>query len=40
MHVFPGAFHGSDLMVPMSENSQRWAAIRTAALRQALHRNG
>ena len=37
LHVFPGAFHGSDLMVPTSENSQRWAAIRTAALRQALH---
>ena len=37
LHVFPGAFHGSDLMVPTSENSQRWAAIRTVALRQALH---
>ena len=37
LHVFPGAFHGSDLMVPTSDNSQRWAAIRTAALRQALH---
>ncbi|MCY4622522.1 MAG: alpha/beta hydrolase [bacterium] len=37
LHVFPGAFHGSDLMVPTSENSRRWAAIRTAALRQALH---
>ena len=36
LHVFPGAFHGSDLMVPTSDNSQRWAAIRTAALRQAL----
>ena len=36
LHVFPGAFHGSDLMVPMSENSRRWAAIRTDALRQAL----
>ena len=39
LHVFPGAFHGSDLMVPMSENSQRWAAVKTAALRQALHGN-
>lgn len=37
LHVFPGAFHGSDLMVPTSENSRRWAEIRTAALRQALH---
>ena len=37
LHVIPGAFHGSDLMVPMSANSQRWAAIRTEALRQALH---
>ncbi len=37
LHVFPGAFHGSDAMVPMSETSQRWAAITKAALRQALH---
>ena len=36
LHVFPGAFHGSDLMLPMSENSRRWAAIRKSALRQAL----
>lgn len=31
LHVFPGALHGSDLVVPTSENSQRWAAIRTEA---------
>ena len=40
LHVFPGAFHGSDLMVPMSETSQRWAKVRSAALRQALHGSG
>ena len=37
LHVFPGAFHGSDLMVPTSENSQRWAKIQSEALHQALH---
>ena len=37
LHVFPGAFHGSDIMVPMSDTSRRWAAIRSGALRQALH---
>ena len=37
LHVFPGAFHGSDMMVPTSENSQRWATIQRDALHQALH---
>ncbi len=37
LHVFPGAFHGSDVMVPTSDASQRWAAVRSGALRQALH---
>ena len=37
LHVFPGAFHGSDMMVPTSENSQRWAKIQSEALHQALH---
>jgi len=37
LHVFPGAFHGSNIMVPMSDTSQRWEAVRSAALRRALH---
>ena len=37
LHVFPGAFHGSDIMVPTSDASQRWAKVRSGALRQALH---
>ncbi len=37
LHVFPGAFHGSDIMVPTSDASQRWAKVRSEALRQALH---
>jgi len=37
LHVYPGAFHGSDLLVPMSEISQQWVADRNAALRRALH---
>ncbi len=36
LHVFPGAFHGSDAFVPMAETSQRWAAERDDALRRAL----
>ena len=40
LHVFPGAFHGSDLMVPMSDTSRRWAKVRSAALRQALNGSG
>ena len=35
LHAFPD----SDLMVPTSENIRRWATIRTAALRRALHAN-
>lgn len=31
LHVYPGAFHGSDLFVADSELSQRWAADRTRA---------
>ena len=37
LHVFPGAFHGSNIMVPMSDTSQRWEKSRRDALRQALH---
>ena len=40
LHVFPGAFHGSNIMVPMSDTSQRWEAVRSAALRRALHPDG
>ncbi|MDH3499359.1 MAG: alpha/beta hydrolase [Acidimicrobiia bacterium] len=37
LHVYPGAFHGSDAFVPMSDISQRWAADRNRALMTALH---
>ncbi len=37
LHVFPGAFHGSDRYLPKSRTSKRWAAVTTQALRQALH---
>jgi acetyl esterase/lipase len=40
LHVYPGAFHGSDAMAPMSETSQRWAKTTAAALRQALNGSG
>ena len=36
LHVHPGAFHGSDVFVPMAEVSQRWARDRHDALRRAL----
>ncbi|MCE2526860.1 MAG: alpha/beta hydrolase [Actinomycetia bacterium] len=37
LHVFPGAFHGSELMLPNAETSRRWKAVQSEALRQALH---
>jgi acetyl esterase/lipase len=37
LHVFPGAFHGSDRYLPKSPTTKRWAAVTAAALRQALH---
>lgn len=37
LHVYPGAFHGSDFFVADSELSQRWAADRNGALTRALH---
>ena len=37
LHIFPGAFHGSELMLPEAEISRRWLATQKAALRQALH---
>lgn len=38
LHVYPGAFHGSDMFVADSELSQRWVADRNDALKRALHR--
>lgn len=40
LHVFPGAFHLSDVYLPRSPTSRRWAAVTSAALRQALHHRG
>ena len=40
LHVFAGAFHGSELMMPTSETSRRWKAVQAGALRQALHPGG
>ena len=37
LHVFPGAFHGSERYLPKSQTSKRWNAVVSAALRQALH---
>ena len=36
LHVYPGAFHGSEAMVPDAELSRRIVATRLAALRRAL----
>lgn len=36
LHVYPGAFHGSDIMVPDSELSRRWIADRNSALKRVL----
>jgi acetyl esterase/lipase len=36
LHVYPGAFHGSDTMVPHADASQRWRRDEMAALRRAL----
>jgi acetyl esterase/lipase len=37
LHVYPGAFHGSDILVPDSALSRRWIADRNAALEWVLH---
>ena len=37
LHVFPGAFHGSELMLPNAETSRRWKAVQADALRRALY---
>lgn len=37
LHVFAGAFHGSELMINTSETSRRFIETTKAALRQALH---
>jgi acetyl esterase/lipase len=36
LHVFPGAFHASNLLAPDNDLSRRWAAEERAALRSAL----
>ena len=37
LHVYPGAFHGSNFMVPNSDISQRWYRDEMAALDRALN---
>jgi acetyl esterase/lipase len=37
LHVYPGSFHGSDLMVPHASASQRWKRDEMAALDRALN---
>ena len=37
LHVYPGAFHGSESFAPESELSRRIERTRLAALRQAIH---
>ena len=36
LHVYPGAFHGSNTMVPHADTSQRWKRDEMSALRRAL----
>jgi acetyl esterase/lipase len=36
LHVYPGAFHGSNSMVPHADASQRWKRDEMAALRRSL----
>ena len=37
LHVYPGLFHGSDVLVPTAASSVRFIADRDAALKRALH---
>jgi acetyl esterase/lipase len=37
LHVYPGAFHGSELFAPAAALSRRMVADRVAALKRALH---
>ena len=37
LHVYPGAFHGSNFMVPNSDTAQRWHRDEMAALHRALN---
>ncbi|WP_281284819.1 hypothetical protein [Nonomuraea mesophila] len=37
-HLYPGAFHGFDIMVPGAALSRRAAETRAAALERVLHR--
>ena len=36
VHVMPGAFHASNLLVPGNDLSERWADAETHALRRGL----
>ena len=40
LHVYPGAFHGSEGVVPEATLSQRMVADRVEALGRALHPAG
>ena len=40
LHVYPGAFHGSDMFVSRSDLSRRWIADEREALRRALFPDG
>ncbi len=37
LHVYPGAFHGFELLVPDATVSQKATAVRQGALRRVLH---
>ena len=37
LHVYPGAFHGSELMVPWAAISQQFVQERIHTLKRALH---
>jgi acetyl esterase/lipase len=37
LHIYPGAFHGSELFAPAAALSQRMVADRVQALKRALH---
>ena len=36
LHVYPGAFHGFDTMLPNASLSQRWSEVEMAALRKGI----
>ncbi len=37
LHVYPGACHGIEMLVPQAEISRRFAADQVRALKRALH---